>query len=293
LVAKEKILLDTDIGNDIDDAFCLAYLLAQPRCELVGVTTVTGDTQQRAALVDALCQAAGRRDVPIVAGRGDVVLSGPGQPQNPQAEVLDRLPHRTGFPTDAVDFLRETIRKNPGEITLLAIGPMSNIGLLFAVDPQIPSLLKRTVMMIGHFFKPGAEWNAKVDPFAAALVYRYLSHENLSIGLDVTLKCALPAADVRAKLKGPLLEAVGEMAEVWFRNRDRVIFHDPLAAAVIFEPDLCSFKRGRVVVDVHSRQVEGMTLFREAADGPHQVAADVDGGRFLSHFFSVLGGGAA
>src|SRR5690625_3689584 len=67
LATTEKILLDTDIGNDIDDAFCLAYLLAQPRCELLGITTATGDTQQRAALVDALCQTAGRTDIPIVA----------------------------------------------------------------------------------------------------------------------------------------------------------------------------------------------------------------------------------
>src|SRR5690606_33509830 len=118
------------------------------------------------------------------------------------AEVLSRLPHRTGFRTDAIDFLRETIRKHPGEITLLAIGPMSNIGLLFAVDPEIPSLLKQTVLMIGHFFTPNAEWNAKVDPIAAALTFRHLNHHNVSIGLDVTLQCSMPAEQLKEHMTG-------------------------------------------------------------------------------------------
>lgn len=171
---------------------------------------------------------------------------------------------------------------------MLGIGPMSNIGLLFAVDPELPAMLKRTVLMIGHFFAPGAEWNAKVDPVAAALLYRHLNHDNVSIGLDVTLQCTMPAKEINQKLTGPLLEAVGEMAGVWFRNKEQVIFHDPLAAAVIFEPDICSYRRGEVTVELHSRQLEGMTHFRPVKDGHHVVADKVDSARFVSHFFEVL-----
>lgn len=285
-MVKEKILLDTDIGNDIDDALCLAYLVSQPRCDLLGITTATGDTQVRAMLADAICQVAGR-DVPIVAGREDVVLFGPGQPQIPQAEVLNTLPHRTRFDTGAIDFLRETIRQHPGEITLLAIGPMTNIGLLFAADPEIPRLLKRTVLMIGRFFSQGPEWNAKVDPVAAALLYHYLRHDNLSVGLDVTLKCVMGAEEAEQAFTGPVLEAVGKMAGVWFRRTDKVIFHDPLAAALIFEPDLCTYRQGVVTVDIHSRQAEGTTLFKESKNGPHTVAHDVDAQKFIDHFFTV------
>ena len=80
------VLLDTDIGSDIDDAVALAYLLRQPRCELVGITTVSGDVQKRAALAEVTCRAGGREDIPIHCGRRDVLLNGPGQPNVPDSE---------------------------------------------------------------------------------------------------------------------------------------------------------------------------------------------------------------
>ena len=147
--ATRPILLDTDIGSDIDDAVALAYLLSQPRCDLLGITTVSGDSQARAALADVICQLAGRRDIPILAGRGPVLVEGPGQDSVPQAEVLGRYPHRERFPETALEFLSRTIRSRPGEITLLTIGPLTNIGALFAYDPSLPPLLKRLVLMAG------------------------------------------------------------------------------------------------------------------------------------------------
>ncbi len=85
------IILDTDIGSDIDDAVALAYLLRNPRCELAGVTTVTGDVAQRAACAQVLCDAVGRGDVPIHCGARNVMVMGPGQPACPQyAAIADR-----------------------------------------------------------------------------------------------------------------------------------------------------------------------------------------------------------
>src|SRR5439155_18276962 len=98
--ARVPLVLDTDIGSDIDDAVALAYLLRQPRCELLGVTTVTGNVAQRAALCDVICRAAGRDDVPIHAGASDVLLFGPGQPKVPQYEAVAGRPHRSDFPTN-------------------------------------------------------------------------------------------------------------------------------------------------------------------------------------------------
>ena len=90
----ETILLDTDIGSDIDDAVCLAYLLRQPRCELIGITTVSGRPRERAALADAVCRAAGRTDIPIHAGCSEGILRGTVQPECPQASILPRFAHR-------------------------------------------------------------------------------------------------------------------------------------------------------------------------------------------------------
>jgi inosine-uridine nucleoside N-ribohydrolase len=139
---KVNVLLDTDIGSDIDDAVALAYLLAQPRCKLMGITTVSGEAVKRAQLASALCKVA-RQRVPIIPGCEQPILDKQRQPLAGQAESLKRWPHDKTFASnDAVDFLRRTIRKHPGQITLLAIGPLTNVGLLFALDPEVPRLLK-------------------------------------------------------------------------------------------------------------------------------------------------------
>src|SRR5688572_21708164 len=121
-----KLLLDTDIGSDIDDAVCLSYLLHQPRCDLLGVTTVTGTTPQRAALAEVLCQRAGKK-VTIHAGSPGPLLTGPGQREVPHYEAIGNRPYRRDYPPhSAVEFLKQTIRAHPHEVTLLAIGPMTN-----------------------------------------------------------------------------------------------------------------------------------------------------------------------
>ena len=109
---KIPVLLDTDIGSDIDDAVALAYLLRQPRCELVGITTVSGDVQQRAALAEIVCLRGGQPNVPIHCGRREPLFNGPGQPLVPQYEVACHLPHRLDRPENsAVSFISQTVRE--------------------------------------------------------------------------------------------------------------------------------------------------------------------------------------
>lgn len=291
---RVPVLLDTDIGSDIDDAVALAYLLAQPRCELLGVTTVTGDVARRCALAEVICRAAGKADIPIHAGASQVLLHGPGQPDVPQYEAIGAMHHRIDWPPGtAVNFLRETIRSRPGEITLLTIGPLGNIALLFALDPEIPSLLKGVVSMAGSFFNPagGPEWNCHADPIAAAMVYAEMFMPHLSVGLDVTTRCRMPADEVRRRFTVPPLDMVLQMAEVWFRNRREMTFHDPLAAALIFNPGLCEYVEGGVAVNIEPGQKSGMTRFA-AGDryGHHRVARKVDSGGFFGELFGVFPG---
>ena len=291
------VLFDTDIGSDIDDAVALAYLLKQPLCELVGITTVTGNTAERAAMAEITCRAAGREDIPIHAGLTGPLLHGPGQPQVPQFAAVKRLSHKTDYPNTAVDFLRETIRSRPGEITLLAVGPMTNIAVLFAADPEIPSLLKKIVLMCGVYtgaagMGPGAkEWNAFVDPIATALVYK---QKLLSVGLDVTLQVTLPADECRQRFTaaGGALGIVGQMAEVWFKHSPRITFHDPLAAALLFAPDLCAYERGTARVVIEETPFAGMMRWEASrdADALHVIARTVDVPQFFAHYFGVTGG---
>lgn len=290
-----KVLLDTDIGTDIDDAVCLAYLLAQPACELLGVTTVTGEADRRAMMASALCKAAGR-DVPIFPGAETPLLVDQEQTTCEQAAALSRLEHETAFRRgEAVEFLRRTIRENPGEVTLLTIGPLTNVGLLFAVDPEVPSLLDRLVMMCGVFGGPPAgrgplEWNARGDPHATAIVYRARPPVHRSVGLDVTLRCRMDAGEVRRRFSSGLLGTVLAFAEVWFGGgREAITFHDPLAGASVFDESLCRFERGTVAVELDAPDRLGRTGWGPGGEAaPHEAAFDVDPDRFFEHFFSVF-----
>jgi len=288
------VLLDTDIGSDIDDAVALAYLLRQPRCELVGVTTVTGDTAQRAACAEFICREAGQPQIPIHCGASRPLLWGPGQAEVPQYRALRDVPHRKDWPKNtAVEFLRETIRSRPGEITLLTIGPYTNAALLFALDPEIPSLLKGLVSMAGVFFELQKEipneWNCRVDPVATKMVYDAPGvKDHLSVGLDVTFKCKLTPEEVRRRFVKKPLDAVLKLAEVWFKGAKEMTFHDPLAAALIFHPSLCATRRGRVDASADMDPAKGgMTLFTEG-EGPHSAAETVDSVAFFEEYFSVF-----
>ncbi len=289
------VLFDTDIGSDIDDAVALAYLLRQPRCELLGVTTVSGEPDKRASLADAVCRAGGRTDIPIHVGVESPFLIAPHQPTAPQAEALtERWAHREFAPENtAIDFLRQTIRSRPGEITLLTIGPLTNIALLFALDPEIPTLLKGLMMMGGWFYAPQQEWNILCDPHAAAKVFAAPVPKLTAVGIDVTGQCQLPADECRRRFAqaGGALELVAAMAEVWFRHAPQITFHDPLAAALLFDPTLCQTEAKKVEVELVSPRMLAQTfLDRDSAQKPHTIAKEVNAEAFFAHYFDVVGG---
>ncbi len=286
----EKVLLDTDIGTDIDDAVCLAYLLANPQCDLLGITTVTGEAAQRAALASVLCRAAGR-EIPIYPGHETPLDGEQKQKHCQQAAALPGWSHQEDFPQgEAIDFMRKTIHAHPGEVVLLSIGPLTNIGVLFSTDPEIPALLKGFVMMGGLFTggsyeKDSPEWNASGDPQASEIVYGARVRLHRSVGLDVTQKVRLPETEVRKKFSAPLLQPVLDFAEIWFRDCYQAItFHDPLAAATIFDPGLCTYQQGYVTVERKGKP--GWTHFKPGDQGAaHQVAVAVDVQRYFEHFF--------
>lgn len=286
-----KVLFDTDIGSDIDDAVCLAYLLAQPACKLLGITTVTGEPVERAKLASALCKVAGK-DIPIHPGAELPIAVPLKQKKAPQAAALARWDHDTDFPKgEAIEFMRSTIRAHPGEVTLLAVGPLTNLGLLFKVDPEIPSLLKALVLMCGVFKAgpPGRkEWNAIGDPHATSIVYQAAAPVHRSMGLDVTTRVQMAADEVRERFSPPLLQPVKDFAEVWFGERDRITFHDPLAATTIFNDAICTYERGKVAVELESSRCAGMTCWTAAADGLVEIGVEVAADRFFAEYFSVF-----
>ena len=295
-----KVLLDTDIGTDIDDAVCLAYLLANPDCELMGITTVSAEPVKRAQLASVLCKVAGQ-EIPIFPGTEKPLLVPLLIKEAKQASALAKWDHDEKFPEgQAIHFMRETIRSHPGEIVLLTIGPLTNIALLFAMDPEIPSLLKSLVMMCGVFTnrlpKVGPrEYNAICDPHATAIVYQQSINSHRSVGLDVTCQVVMDAQEVKRRFQSPLLAPVLDFADVWFEQVNHIIFHDPLAGATIFDNSICQFKKGLVEVELTSDKVMGMTHWTRQEWLPkdkaprHEMALKVDPERFYHHYFSFFG----
>jgi inosine-uridine nucleoside N-ribohydrolase len=288
-----KVLLDTDIGTDVDDAVALTYLLCHPECELLGITTVTGEAEKRASLASVLCRAAGK-EVPIYPGADRPMQGEQRQPRAQQADVLPRWPHQIDFPINqAVDFLANTIRSYPNEVTLLTIGPLTNIGMLFSTYPDVAPLLAGLVLMGGNFDETGpqagrVEWNVAGDLHASEIVYKAPVRLHRSLGLNVTQQVMMSADVVREKFTASLLRPVLDMAEIWFAGfYPFITFHDPLAAATIFEPDLCTYQHG--TVDLDTTDKPGKTTWRPGGAGsPHQVAMTVDVDRYFEHFFNIV-----
>ncbi|MGI6654074.1 MAG: nucleoside hydrolase [Christensenellales bacterium] len=293
-----KVIFDTDIGCDIDDAVSLAYLLSRQDCDLLGITTVNGDTIARAKLASALCIAAGR-EVPIYPGAQDTLLTQRMRKPVPQAKALDTLPHQKNFVEDTwLSFLNDTIMAYPGEVTLLAVGPMTNIGLLFAAYPKTAQALRSLVLMGGNFQNPLTglgymESNTMCDPHASALVYTAKANIHRSVGCDVTNGLFMKKDIVYACFpKNKVLNAVLPMADVYFSNGGKAMyFHDLCAAASIFNDHIISWSNGLVEVELTADALLGMTVIKHAAylPGHHQIAVKVDKAMFDSEISETFG----
>ncbi|HXN52913.1 MAG TPA: nucleoside hydrolase [Candidatus Acidoferrum sp.] len=174
---KNKIILDTDIGDDVDDAFALALALSSPELEISAITTAWGDTALRARLVDRFLAETGHPGIAVAEGI-------PTHNKTPfsQARWAQAAPQRQAHP-QAVDLLLRQIRENPGEITLVAIGPLTNIGAAIDQDAATFRKLKRVVLMGGSIRRgygdlgyapdrgPAAEYNIASDVPAAQKLF--------------------------------------------------------------------------------------------------------------------------
>src|SRR6266851_2674352 len=166
----EKVILDTDIGDDIDDAFAVALALRSPELQILGITTTFGDTATRAKLLDRFLAEVGRPEIPVAAGAPSPPKSTLTQRRYAEAGHYAKLSH-----PGAVAFLLDQIRRNPGQITLIAIGPLMNIGAAIDQDPAAFRKLKRIILMGGSIHRgygdlgfgppqpPQPEWNILND----------------------------------------------------------------------------------------------------------------------------------
>ena len=282
----EKILLDTDIGCDIDDAICLTWLLRHPSCELLGITTVSGEVRLRASLASAICIKE-KKTVPIYVGASNPLMIFKEAEFPQQSSLLEEWPHDKAFPNiHAVAFMRKVICENPGQVTIVAIGPLTNLALLFSVYPETAPLVKEIYIMGGTFFeKPALEWNIKYDPHAAHIVFSAPVQRIYTVGLNVTLRLFIGPDQSATAFSRDGVPYLATLADDWFRDiSNRIYFHDPLATAVLFDKALCEWQTGTVRINLDSF----MTDFSADENGRHVVAKNVDAAAYFDKYFQLF-----
>lgn len=239
---RTKIVLDTDIGTDIDDAWALGYVLKSPSFDLLGVTVSDGDTAQRARLACKLLKRLGRTDVPVAVGRPTAAI--PANRIDYQFAWAEDFRDYAPVATPAVEWLYDVIRKNPNQITLVAVGPLHNIGDLIRQHPDVVPLVKRVVLMSGSigasYYGPAAiaEWNVRLAIPEAQAVYAAAWPLTI-VPLDSTSYVRLEDRE-RDKVRGartPLTTALETLLRLWTdAPASRMTLHDQLALAEAQEP---------------------------------------------------------
>lgn len=308
------LLMDVDTG--IDDALALMLAVRSPEVDLVGVGTVAGNVDSRLAANNTLrvLEVVGAADVPVAVGAATPII----EPFRDAAWVHgdDGLgnssqPAPSGSPSEesAVEQMIRLSHEHAGELTLVPVGPLTNLALALRADPELPSRLARVVLMGGSAREggnaaPWAEANIGHDPEAAAVVFDTVLARTM-VGLDVTTRVELGPAemalleaadDPAATLAAQILPHYLSVYEGWTGER-ACSLHDPLAVAVAAIPDLVTTSSLEVRVETAGRFTRGMTVVdlrgllpgAPRGDQPRtDVALEVDGDRFVDLLMARL-----
>ena len=251
---QQMVIIDTDIGDDFDDALAVGLALSSPELKILGITSAWGDTALRARMLDRLLCDVGRSDIPVAVG---IEKHAPGQAVFTQARWAARQPAKA-HPA-AVDFMLEQIRRYPGEITLIGIAPLTNLGAAIERDQATFKKLKRIVIMGGSIHRgygvpnhhPDAEYNIAMDVAAAKQVF------NSGVPLYV-----MPLDATQHKLdevKRQLLftestNLTDDLSLLYLQwvagfHQQTPTLYDDIAVAYAIDPALCPVSPMRVEVD--------------------------------------------
>lgn len=308
-MSQKKVLIDTDPG--IDDSLAILLALASPEIELIGLSVVHGNCSTEQGTVNALSvlELAGAGHILVASGCALPLVkpsllapethgsSGIGYARLPEPKIKPLEKH-------AVDFLIESILQFPGEITLVAIGPLTNIAMAIRLEPKIVPSIKEIICMGGAIRHPGnttplAEFNVYVDPHAAHIVYHAGIPLTL-VPLDVTYQCILTPDDVQRLLKinSPLTRFIADSTRFYMSFHDEYqhingcVINDPLALALVFAPDLVKCEALYVDVDISG----GVSLGKTFADfygmtgkpANMKVALEVNARQFMELFLDRM-----
>jgi inosine-uridine nucleoside N-ribohydrolase len=280
--APEKIIIDTDIGDDVDDAFALALAVKSPELQVLGVTTTFGDTEARARIVDRFFGEVARGDIAVLAGKTTAT-------KNPMSQRIYGDSHfAKASHGDAVDFLLEQVRKYPGEITLVAIGPLMNVGAAIDKDAGTFRKLKRVVLMGGSVRRgygdlgytapvpPMPEWNILNDVssaqklFAAGVPLFVMPLDSTMLKMDEVKRAFLFSQGTA------VTDQLTVLYHLW--GQETPTLFDPMTLVFVLRPDLCP------VVGMHIRVDEKGFTREESGQLNAQVCLDSNSEDFFRFY---------
>jgi purine nucleosidase len=281
----EKVIIDTDIGDDIDDAFAVALALRSPELQILGITTTFGDTETRAKLLDRFLAEAGRPEIPVAAG-----VPTPPKGTFTQRRYAENNRFAKSSRPDAVAFLLDQIRRNTGQVTLIAIGPLMNVGAAIDKDSATFRKLKRVIIMGGSIKRgygdlgfgppqpPQPEWNILNDIpsaqklFAAGVPLFVMPLDATQLKLDEVKRAFLFSQGT------PLTDALTLLYHQW--GQETPTLFDPMTIAFLVNPNLCPVQPMHICVDE-----KGFT--RPDAGSPNaQVCLDSNPDAFFRFFLN-------
>jgi purine nucleosidase len=271
-----RIILDTDPG--VDDAIAIFLALRSPELHIEAVTPVCGNVPLSLTLPNALrlVEIAGRTDIPVAAGAATplvrrLVTAKYAHGNNGLGGVDFPEPRLKPVSETATELIRRIVRANPGEISIVAIGPLTNVATVLKSDPTIAPLIKSIVIMGGSLsggnITPAAEFNFYVDPEAARIVFDSGIPLTM-VGLDVTRKVIIREEQVRAleAAQTPVSQAAGKILRA---NLDRLnkagnangfAMHDPLTVAQLVDPSVVTLKDFFVEIETTGELTAGQSL---------------------------------
>ena len=251
---SEKIIIDTDIGDDVDDGFALALAIKSPELQILGVTTTFGDTEMRARLVDRFLREVGRPEIPVLAGKPTATKNPMSQRAYAEDGHFAKASHG-----DAVEFLLQQIGQHPGEITLVAIGPLMNVGAAIDRDAATFRKLKRVVLMGGSIRRgygdlgytppvpPMAEWNivnavaSAQKLFAAGVPLFVMPLDSTQLKLDEVKRAFLFSQGTQ------VTDQLAVLYHLWGQQTPTLF--DPMTIAFVLRPSLCPVQAMHIRVD--------------------------------------------
>lgn len=312
-----KIIVDTDIGTYYDDALAVLLAAQSPELDLLGVTTVYGDTHLRARIARKVLDVAGRSDVPVFKGvgrplQGEALMFG-FEGQN----ILDSPDEELSYSDEhAVNFIIRTVMENPGEVSVVTLGAVSNLAAAYIMEPAIAQHMKQLIMMAGVVVpivdqkgirrSPVEEYNFNNDPLAAQIVVNSDMPKTL-VPIDVTLK--IPLKDEQLKRinesDAPVARLVSDILAVWPPQEYQIYLavgiptehtglwlHDPLTVALVYDPSFCEVTPVHISAEFAPTVVDRdmvvkndilRTLPRKLPPNM-DVAVTVEADRFTDHF---------